>query len=183
MKSFVKFAAAIIVGVSAAGAAQSAAANYPAWARARVTPEALAQRLVAAHNAVRAGAGTPALSWDASLASGAQAYAQQLAASGAFQHSDRRARPGIGENLWMGTSGAFSPEQTVGNWASEKQWFRPGIFPNVSRTGNWEQIGHYSQIIWRTTTRVGCGVAQGRGRDVLVCRYSPAGNVDGRPVS
>ena len=183
MKSFVKFAAAIIVGVSAAGAAQSAAANYPAWARARVTPEALAQRLVAAHNAVRAGAGTPALSWDASLAAGAQAYAQQLAASGAFQHSDRRARPGIGENLWMGTSGAFSPEQMVGNWASEKQWFRPGIFPNVSRTGNWEQIGHYSQIIWRTTTRVGCGVAQGRGRDVLVCRYSPAGNVDGRPVS
>ena len=183
MKLFVKFSAAIALLAGVASAAQAPAATYPAWARARVTPEALAQRLVAAHNAVRAGAGTPALNWDAGLAAGAQAYAQQLAAAGAFQHSDRRARPGIGENLWMGTSGAFSPEQMVGNWASEKQWFRPGIFPNVSRTGNWEQIGHYSQIIWRTTTRVGCGLAEGRGRDVLVCRYSPAGNVDGRPVS
>ena len=102
---------------------------------------------------------------------------------GNFPHSDRRARRGIGENLWMGTGGAFSPEQMVGNWASEKQWFRPGIFPNVSRTGNWKQIGHYSQIIWPTTTRVGCGLARGAGHDVLVCRYSPAGNVDGRPVS
>jgi len=111
LKLFVKFSAAIALLAGVASAAQAPAATYPAWARARVTPEALAQRLVAAHNAVRAGAGTPALNWDASLAAGAQAYAQQLAAAGAFQHSDRRARPGIGENLWMGTSGAFSPDE------------------------------------------------------------------------
>ena len=179
MKSLLKFLLLFGLAASAAAPAQP----YPNWVRVEPGPTALAHRLVAAHNAVRAAAGTQPLAWDARLAAGAQAYAQQLAATGTFQHSDRRARRGIGENLWMGTSGAFSPEQMVGNWSSEKQWFRAGIFPNVSRTGNWEQVGHYSQIIWRTTTHVGCGIGRGRGRDVLVCRYSPAGNVDGRPVS
>ena len=124
----------------------------------------------------------PPASWDPALAAGASAYARQLAYSGTFAHSSRRARPGIGENMWMGTSGAFSLEQMVGNWASEKQWFKAGIFPYVSRSGGWQRVGHYSQIIWPTTTRLGCGLASGRGRDVLVCRYSPAGNIDGRPV-
>lgn len=183
MKSLLKSLAGFGLVLGFATAADARTQPYPNWARVQPGSAALAQRLIAAHNAVRASAGTQPLAWDAALAAGAQAYAQQLAATRAFQHSDRRARPGIGENLWMGTSGAFSPEQMVGNWASEKQWFRPGIFPNVSRTGNWEQIGHYSQIIWRTTTRVGCGLARGAGRDVLVCRYSPAGNVDGRPVT
>ena len=82
----------------------------------------------------------------------------------------------------MGTRGGFTLEQMVGNWASEKRWFRPGVFPDVSTTGNWSQVGHYSQIVWPATTRVGCGLARGRGRDVLVCRYAPAGNVDGRRV-
>jgi hypothetical protein len=183
LKSLLKSLAAAGFMLAVASAADARTQSYPNWARVQPAPQSLAQRLVAAHNAVRASAGTQPLAWDAALAARAQAYARQLAATGAFQHSDRRARPGIGENLWMGSSGAFSPEQMVGNWASERQWFRPGIFPNVSRTGHWEQIGHYSQIIWRTTTRVGCGLARGAGRDVLVCRYSPAGNVDGRPVT
>ena len=139
-----------------------------------------ASRLVAAHNRERAAVRALPLVWDATLAGGASAYAQRLAASAAFAHSDRRARPGIGENLWMGTRGGFTLEQMVGNWSSEKRWFRPGIFPNVSTSGNWSQVGHYSQIVWPATTRVGCGLARGRGRDVLVCRYAPAGNIDGR---
>ena len=126
--------------------------------------------------------GMAPLVWDAQLGTGAGLYAQQMAMTGMFQHSNRQARRGIGENLWMGTHGAFSPEAMVGGWASEKRYFVPGTFPNNSRTGNWEQIGHYSQIIWRSTTHVGCGLARGAGRDVLVCRYSPAGNVDGRSV-
>jgi hypothetical protein len=139
-------------------------------------------RLLSAHNRERAAARAAPLAWDPALAAGATAYARQLAATGAFQHSDRRARRGIGENLWMGTRGAFSPEQMVGNWASEKRWFVPAIFPRVSRTGRWSDVAHYTQIIWPATSRVGCGLASGRGRDVLVCRYAPAGNIDGRRV-
>jgi hypothetical protein len=142
----------------------------------------LSHRILAAHNVERAVVRVQPLVWDSTLATGAVAYGQQLARSGRFEHSNRRARPGIGENLWMGTRGAFSLEQMVGDWASEKRWFRAGIFPYVSRAGGWERVGHYSQIIWPTTTRVGCGLATGHGRDVLVCRYWPAGNIDGRRV-
>jgi hypothetical protein len=70
----------------------------------------------------------------------------------------------------------------VGSWSTEKAWFRPGIFPQVSRTGNWALVGHYSQMIWPTTTRIGCAIASGPRVDVLVCRYAPAGNFDGRRV-
>ncbi len=52
----------------------------------------------------------------------------------------------------MGSRGAFSIEAMVGGWASERRWFAPGVFPNVSRTGNWADVGHYTQMIWPATT-------------------------------
>ena len=77
---------------------------------------------------------------------------------------------------------AYNFEQMVAGWTSERRWFAPGIFPAVSRSGNWEDVGHYTQMVWPTTTRVGCAMATNAGNDFLVCRYSPAGNVTGRPV-
>jgi hypothetical protein len=88
-----------------------------------------------------------------------------------------------GENLWMGTVGFFSLTQMVDSWGGERQNFENGVFPNVSTTGNWFDVGHYSQMVWRTTTSVGCaGVAGSDGNYRLVCRYSPPGNVMGRQV-
>ena len=139
-------------------------------------------QLLDAHNRERAAAGVPPLNWDQALANAAGPYARQLAAYGALRHSPRQARPGQGENLWMGTRGAFTPQQMFASWGSEKRWFRPGPFPAVSRTGNWADVGHYSQMIWPTTTRLGCAIASGARFDVLVCRYAPAGNIDGRRV-
>lgn len=122
------------------------------------------------------------MAWDPALAAGAVGWAQYLAATGAFVHSDRKARRGIGENLWMGTRGAYRIEDMTGMWDEERRNFVPGIFPNNSRTGNWMDIAHYSQIIWPATQRVGCALVGGRSGDVLVCRYAPAGNIDGRAV-
>ena len=162
--------ASLALGLQApAGAASNFAAEFPG-------------RILAAHNAVRARAGAPPLVWDNQLGTAAAAYAQQMALTGRFEHSDRRARPGTGENLWMGSRGAFSIETMVGGWSSEQRMFTPGIFPSVSRTGNWADVGHYTQMIWPTTTRVGCALASTIRTDYLVCRYSPAGNIDGRPV-
>ena len=140
------------------------------------------ERLLAAHNMERAMAHVPPMRWSTQLAAQATSYARLLAATGMFQHSDRGSRGGLGENLWMGTTGAFSIEQMIGGWTSERRWFVPGRFPYVSRTRSWHDVGHYTQMIWPTTTTVGCGIASARGNDVLVCRYGPAGNVDGSPV-
>ena len=139
-------------------------------------------RILAAHNAERARMGMAPLVWDAALGTAAATYAQQMAFTGMFQHSNRQARRGVGENLWMGTHGAFSPEAMVGGWASEKRYFMPGVFPNNSRSGNWEDVGHYTQMIWPTTTRVGCALASTARVDYLVCRYATAGNIDGHKV-
>ncbi len=139
-------------------------------------------RVLAAHNRERALVGAPPLVWDNDLGTSAATYAQQLAFTGRFEHSDRAARRGIGENLWTGTHGAYSVEAMIGAWASEKRVFFPGIFPANSRTGNWIDIGHYSQVIWPTTQRIGCALAATARTDYLVCRYSPAGNINGRWV-
>ena len=151
-------------------------------ARAATFASQFPTRILAAHTAERARMSLAPLAWDDALGAGAATYAQQMAFSGMFQHSSRQARRGVGENLWMGTHGAFSVEAMVGGWASEKRYFVPGTFPNNSRTGSWEDVGHYTQMIWPTTTRVGCAIASTPRVDYLVCRYGTAGNIDGRRV-
>jgi hypothetical protein len=139
-----------------------------------------AARLLAMHNAERARMHVLPLQWDPQLAAAAAAYGPALARIGRLQHSPRQARPGQSENLWVGTRGYFSPEQMVGSWIGESIDFRSGIFPNVSRTGNWQDVAHYTQVIARNTTRVGCAIQPAGQWDFLICRYSPPGNIDGR---
>lgn len=142
-------------------------------------------RLLAAHNRERAAVGVPPLDWDTGLAADAANWAQALADTDSFEHS--RADPSDpdvqGENLWAGTRGAWAPEEMVGLWISEKRDYRAGVFPAVSRSGDLERVGHYTQVIWRATRKVGCAVARGRKEDILVCRYSSGGNVIGERVT
>jgi hypothetical protein len=142
----------------------------------------LEERLLATHNRERALFGAPPLKWDPSLAVAAASYGPSLSALGRLQHSSRANRPGQAENLWMGTRGAFAPEAMVGSWNSEKQFFRPGIFPSVSSTGNWQDVAHFTQVVWRGTTHVGCALYRDTRWDFLICRYWPKGNIDGRIV-
>ncbi|HYX46318.1 MAG TPA: CAP domain-containing protein, partial [Sphingomicrobium sp.] len=116
----------------------------PAAAVSNNLPSEMPARILAAHNAVRARAGVPPLSWDASLGDSAANYAVYLALTNSFQHSGRDQRGGTGENLWMGTRGAYSYESMIAGWTSEQRYFRPGLFPSVSRSGNWEDVGHYT---------------------------------------
>jgi len=142
------------------------------------------QRLLAAQNTERSIAGVPSLAWSDDLAADAKLWADKLAATGRFEHSpDEAGKAPQGENLWAGTPRAFSPEAMVGLWIAEKRDYRPGVFPNNSRSGDVENVGHYTQVIWRNTRLVGCATALGKREEVLVCRYSGAGNVYGeRPA-
>lgn len=137
---------------------------------------------LALHNRERAAWRVAPLAWDLGLAASADRWADELARTGRWGHSPRDSRPGQGENLWMGTVGAYPLRAMVGAWIDEKRLFRAGLFPAVSATGNWSDVGHYTQIIASRTTRVGCAMRSGGGWTYLVCRYSPAGNIDGRPM-
>ncbi len=136
-------------------------------------------RLLATHNSERTRLGLSALIWDEKLATSSNLWAQKLATSGEFEHDPAT---NFGENLWAGTKGAFGAEHMVQAWISERKDFIPGAFPNVSKTGNVSDVGHYTQIIWRDTKRVGCALASSRTQDVLVCRYDPPGNFEGEKV-
>ena len=142
------------------------------------------QRLLATHNTERAAIGVPALAWNAALAADARIWAEQLAATGRFEHSpDEAGKDPQGENLWAGTPRTYSPEAMVKLWLAEKRDYRPGVFPANSRSGDVENVGHYTQLIWRSSRQVGCATAVGAREEVLVCRYSAAGNVYGeRPA-
>ena len=142
------------------------------------------QRLLAAHNDARVAAGVPPLAWNANLAADARVWANQLATTGRFEHSpDEPGKQPEGENLWAGTPRAFAPEAMVHLWAAEQNDYRPGVFPNISRSGDVERVGHYTQMIWRASRQVGCATAVGAREEFLVCRYSEAGNVYGeRPA-
>ena len=42
------------------------------------------------------------------------------------------------------------------------------------------ETGHFTQVVWRGTTQLGCGVSTCRGMDIWVCEYDPPGNVQGQ---
>jgi hypothetical protein len=156
-------------GVASSGDAQLLASRFP-------------ERILSLHNEARRQALEPPLSWDPALGQQAASYAMELALTNSFHHSSPGARQGTGENLWMGTHGAYSYEAMVEAWSSERRNFVPGVFPAVSRSGNWHDVGHYTQMIWPGTTRVGCALASNRTNDFLVCRYASPGNIVGRSV-
>jgi hypothetical protein len=140
----------------------------------------LETRMLASHNLEREKMGTSPLRWNDELAIGAQQWADYLSANGKFEHSPNvPGQPLEGENIWGGTPGAFSAESMVNLWIAEKKHFKPGTFPHNTKTGNVADVSHYTQLIWRNTSEVGCGLSQIGGEEILVCRYAQPGNVIG----
>lgn len=183
--------AAVIGGALAAGACAAPPPRivYPPSQARPVQPIApprttapsseVERRLLDAHNAERARVGVAPLRWADSLEAEARVWAGELIGSDTFAHDP--APHGHGENLWTGWGGrVWTPEEMVGEWAAERTDYRHGPFPNVSRTGNWVDVAHYTQLVWRDTTHVGCAVESRGDRSVLACRYAPPGNIDGR---
>lgn len=146
-------------------------------------PALLRQAMQRGHDAVRAEVGLPPLVWSDELAAGARRYAQTLARTGRFEHSpESLAANRIGENLWTGTRSAYRYDEMIGHWRSEKRDYVHQPVPNFSRTGRWQDVAHYGQLVSRRTLRYGCALASNRRDDYLVCRYDPPGNLMGTRV-
>ncbi|CAI0443865.1 unnamed protein product [Linum tenue] len=132
------------------------------------------QDYVDAHNAARSAVGVGPVSWDARLASYAQSYADQRAAADCrLVHSGGP----YGENLaW--SSGELSGADAVAMWVGE----RADYDYNSNGCAPGKQCGHYTQVVWRSSTGIGCAKANcsgGRGTFVI-CSYNPPGNYVGQ---
>ena len=131
----------------------------------------LADNMLAAHNAVRGRLGVPALVWSERLAGFAQEWANTLAARGQFFH---RPKSPYGENLFEITGASAAPVEVVNQWASESRNYQ---YRSNSCRG---VCGHYTQIVWRDSKRVGCAAARSGRTEVWVCNYDPPGNWIGK---
>ena len=132
----------------------------------------VAAPMLAAHNAVRARLSLPSLEWSPALAAHARQWAERLLARRQFFH--RPDNP-YGENLYSISGAPATPAQVVHSWASEAAGYDPAT--NSCRA---EPCGHYTQIVWRDSRRLGCAVARNPRREVWVCNYDPPGNFIGR---
>ena len=130
-----------------------------------------AQALVDAHNRVRAKHCAGPLAWSPKLAQVAQQWANSLRDQGcAFGHSNGA----YGENLAAGSTGLLDPEGVVKMWYDEIAQYK------FSGGGFSMKTGHFTQVVWRSTTHVGCGHSRCKGMDIWVCEYDPPGNWEGQ---
>nr|XP_003404193.2 cysteine-rich secretory protein 3-like [Loxodonta africana] len=114
------------------------------------------------------------MGWDNEAAKNAQNWANKCI----YEHSDkkdRRTNTSCGENLFM-SSAPTSWSYGIQSWYDESSDFVYGAGPTSPNA----VIGHYTQVVWSTSFRVGCGIAYCPNQGVLkyfyVCQYCPAGN-------
>ncbi len=118
----------------------------------------------------------------ASLEQDAQNYANYLAKTGKFTHDPTNRSHKYGENLYAFSRNATpNLKKIILKWYKEQQYYN--YSSNQCQSG--KVCGHYTQIVWKTTKKVGCASAQykkGRfkGGYVTVCKYYPYGNIIGK---
>ncbi len=136
-------------------------------------PSALKVSALKAHNDVRAKDRQRPLQWSNDLQQISQQWANQLAQSCKMYH--HKGNIPFGENLFTST-GRTTVAHAVRAWANEKNQYN--YQQNRCKPG--KQCGHYTQIVWKGTTDLGCAMAScSNGTQMYVCSYFPAGNVVG----
>jgi hypothetical protein len=142
----------------------------------------LLEEMLDRHNKYRCKADVPLLQWDDAAAT----FAQEHANKGKFEHSRRENRivngEQCGENIAWGMP-TYSGVQSTDAWYNE-----------ITETGSEGDTGyglvggspasprgtgHYTQVVWKDSTKLGCGTAKSDGGDLWVCVYCPAGNFGG----
>ena len=139
------------------------------------------------HNSYRSTHNVPAMTQDNALAARARAWSANMARSGTLQHSPSSARDGAGENLFVSyTTGSADPASVARQ--AVKSWYDEVSDYNYSNPGFSSNTGHFTQVVWKSSTRLGCGIAEGSKNlsgntykaYYVTCHYAPAGNVMGQ---
>ncbi|KAG0199171.1 hypothetical protein BGX28_007518 [Mortierella sp. GBA30] len=124
------------------------------------------------HNQYRAKHHAPALVWNDTAAD----FGNEWISKCNFEHSGGGPNK-FGENLAWGT-GAFDYKDAVDFWYSEVKNY------NYSQPGFSANTGHFTQVVWKSTTSVGCAKyacprpnAPTTIVNMIICDYDPAGNI------
>jgi len=131
------------------------------------------------HNDYRAKHNDDPLSMDDTLMNMAQEWADHLAANNAFEHSsnDFRTVNGecVGENIYMASGGEASAIDATRSWYCEVDDY----YNTINKWQNSPAIGHFTQVVWKDSHKVGFGIATGSdGMTRVVAQYQPCGNMN-----
>jgi len=137
------------------------------------------ETLLSLHREARNSIGAPdmqEIEWDDDLASKAQSYSENCLG---MVHSGEGP-----ENLASQTGGNVSVMFNL--WMTEKEAFDESGYRAKFLSGsyNGNVVGHYSQIVWASNTKLGCGLSyceDYKYKYLLVCRYK-TGNILNRQV-
>lgn len=135
--------------------------------------------LLSLHNWVRSDVGIGPLAWSKNLAGYAQSWADHLASTSCkLEHRpiSGKWKQEYGENLFIGTLGYYGVADAVRAWEKEKSLYHGA--PLTS--SNWYPSGHYTQLVWKNTSHIGCAKAECGSNVIVVCNYDPPGNVLGQ---
>jgi hypothetical protein len=152
----------------------------------------LINAFVDAHNAARSGPldpppspAQPPVSWDGILADAVYNYAIRCQGSnGLLSHNanrsaDYQALGGsgyVGENIYGSSGNNVTPAGAVMLWMSEADDYDYA-------SGNIGSAGHYTQIVWRASVRIGCAIVDCPAltyHNTVICDYAPGGNISGQ---
>ncbi|KAL4873719.1 CAP domain-containing protein [Aspergillus spectabilis] len=141
--------------------------------------------VIYSHNVHRANHSSTDLTWSADL----EASAQTLAARCVYQHDTSINGGGYGQNIGYGTSSDDVAVMISNLMYNDEVGYFENLYGQASPDMSlFEKWGHFSQIVWKGTTQVGCAtvtcnslgnVDSGTAVPFTVCNYSPPGNYDG----
>lgn len=132
-------------------------------------------------NQYRAKHGAPPVQLDQELVDYAKSRAEHIADKGAVVHDGTQ---GYGENLYSSSSSEpvqGSATAASDAWYAENQYYD---YEGFGTTDPKKAIGHFTQLVWNASTKIGagrvCGSADNTWHDTYIAVvFSPAGNVTG----
>ncbi|XP_053668153.1 uncharacterized protein LOC128718555 [Anopheles marshallii] len=126
------------------------------------------------HNQLRPKHSASPLQLDAGMCQYAQQWANYIASRNVMQH---RSNNKYGENIYaaFGKSNVTGTE-AVDAWYNEIKDYTFG----AANPSNFSQVGHFTQVVWKKSRKIGVGIAA-QGKNIyVVCNYDPPGNYGGQ---
>ncbi|NUN16006.1 MAG: hypothetical protein HUU55_20455 [Myxococcales bacterium] len=153
----------------------------------------LLQGMTLAHNLLRAEVGAPPVTWNPTLAELAQGWANQCVAqydsarTTKWKQATGAKTPFVGQLFYVTDVDSVPPaiSSPFSAWTAGQQDYT--WISNQCASG--QNCGHYTQVIWATTTYLGCGIKKcaqlqlggitWTGAYIVVCNYAVGGNYPG----
>lgn len=136
------------------------------------------QEALKQHNSYRNMHRAPSLNRDYELDNIAQEYANRLAKQcSGIVHSNN----GKGENLYFSYNKLPTGNEVVTEFYNEIKYYIFGA--NNLGSSNFSRIGHFTQVVWTETKKLGSGIQKCGDKYYVVMNYFPPGNVIGKEKS